>query len=138
MHRPLHQLTYHQSIYLSIPNEQVDFEGVSKFMRFSGPEHNGKLIRSTALSNTPEATVVMSKVVESFILDTGLKAWLAKEIEPETDVSRPTELQTVDLLRAIKTHDALDFLSDVAMPTGKKTNAAKSSSSSQKKKKQKR
>tara|TARA_B110000090_G_scaffold123492_1_gene136765 strand:+ start:527 stop:943 length:417 start_codon:yes stop_codon:yes gene_type:complete len=127
------------TVSVEVCNSEVDFEGVSKFMRFSGPEHNGKPIKSTALSNSAEATVVMSKLVESFILDAGLRAWMAKEIEPETDLKKATELQTVDLLRAIKTREDFDFLCDTAMPTRKSdTSTSTSKSPTPKKKKRPR
>ncbi len=118
---------------------ELNFEGVSKFMRFGGPEHNGRLVKSVALSNTPEAIVVMSKVVEAFIMDAGLKSWMAKEIEPKTDLKNATEVQVVDLLRTIKVHEPFDFMSDVARVGDKKKQPASSSSnlSSQKKKKSK-
>jgi hypothetical protein len=120
----------------------LDFEGIARAMKYSGPEEDSRSLKVSSMLHTAEGVLTMTKVAEVFLMDLALKAWQARDIETPAVTSsaeaNPTSLATgmaaaeaqqrhdqgkhaihgVHLQRAIRTHEEFDFLADTAYSFG--------------------
>jgi len=111
---------------------ELDFDGITKVMKYSGPEEEGRSIKASMMLHTAEGVITMSKVAEIFLMDLALKAWQARDIETSTtslraDDAAPAimrsslnkhEINAPHLQRAIRTHEEFDFLAETAYSYG--------------------
>jgi len=109
---------------------EIDFEGITKVMKYAGPEEEGRSIKASMMLHTAEGVITMSKVAEVFLMDLALKAWQARDIETPAELKSDSivtsaqyalpkhEINAAHLQRAIRTHEEFDFLADSAYSYG--------------------
>ncbi len=117
MEHAMHEVRNIDISTIDFAESDLDFEGIAKAMKGSGPEEDARSVKESMALNTAEATITMSKVAELFIMDLAIKAWMAREIEPlRTDVPDNSivrhELHSNHIRRAVSTHEEFDFLSE--------------------------
>jgi len=142
MEHVMHETSNIDITTVDFAESDLEFEGIAKAMKYSGPEEDSRSLKASQMIHTAEGVLTMTKVAEVFLMDLALKAWQARDIETPAVVSgaeaNPTSLSTgtaaveiqqkhdqsrhaihaPHMQRAIRTHEEFDFLADVAYSFG--------------------